>query len=147
MGLINGVILVVLGGLCVPGILAKKNPRMKELLDKIVPVQGTLGLVVFIYGIWGIISSVLSLGVIGSWPLMWATGVVASLLSTAGGAIVGWGMIQNKLLSKAPEEVVLKAEALYKKILSLQEKVGFIALITGVWTIVYTLILKGLLNI
>lgn len=147
MGLINGLVLIILGGLCVPGIIAKKNPKAKELLDKIVPVQGTLGLVVFLWGIWGVISSILSLGIISTWPLSWITGLAGSVISFAGGAILGWGMIQKKLLTKAPADVVEKAEEVYKKLTSLQEKIGVIALITGAWTVLYSVILQGILKI
>lgn len=147
MGLINGLVLIILGGLCLPSIIAKQNPKVKELMDKIVPIQGTLGLVVFAWGIWGIISSILSLGIISTWPLSWITGLLSSVISFAGGAILGWGMIQQKLLVKAPQDVVEKAENIYKKLVLLQEKIGFTAIIVGVWTILYSLILQNILKI
>ncbi len=147
MGLINGLVLIVLGGLCVPGIVAKKNPKAKELLDKIVPIQGTLGIAVFAWGVWGIISSILSIGILATWPLSWVTSLLCAVLSVAGGAILGWGMIQNKLLVKAPADVVEKATEVYKKLLSLQERIGVIAIIIGLWTILYSVILQGILKI
>ncbi len=147
MGLINGLVLIVLGGLCLPGIIAKKNPKAKELLDKIVPIQGTLGLIVFAWGVWGVVSSILSIGIIATWPLSWITGLLSSVISFAGGAILGWGMIQKKILVKAPQEVVEKAEGFYIKLVALQEKVGLFAIILGIWTVVYSLLLQGILKI
>ena len=147
MGLINGLVLIVLGGHCVPGIIAKKNPKAKELLDKIVPVQGTLGIIVFAWGVWGVITSVLSLGVLSSWPLSWITALACSVISVAGGAILGWGMIQSKLLANAPAEVVAKATEAYNKLLTLQERIGVISIIIGLWTILYSVVLRGILKI
>ncbi len=60
-------------------------------------------------GSLGIISTILSLAIIATWPLSWITGLASSVISVAGGAILGWGMIQNKLLVKAPQDVVGKA--------------------------------------
>lgn len=147
MGLINGLVLIILGGLCIPGIVAKKNPKAKELLDKIVPLQGTIGIAVFGWGVWGIISSILSIGIISTWPLSWITYLLCAAISVAGGAILGWGMIQKKLLVKASADVVERATEVYKKLLSLQERIGFIAIIVGLWTILYSVILQGILKI
>lgn len=147
MGLINGIVLVILGGLCLPSIIAKKNPKAKELLDKIVPIQGTVGLFVFAWGIWGVITSLLSLGIISSWPISWITGLLSSVISFAGGAILGWGMIQKKILVKAPQDVLAKAEDFYVKLVKLQEKIGYAAIIMGIWTILYTLLLQNILKL
>jgi hypothetical protein len=147
MGLINGLVLIVLGGLCIPGIIAKKNDKAKELLEKIIPIQGTIGLIVFVWGIWGIVSSILSLGILGSWPVSWFTSLVGSIISFAGGAIVGWGMIQQKLLASANQETKEKASEVYKKLITFQEKIGIIAIITGLWTIIYSLILQNIIKL
>ncbi len=147
MGLITGLVLIILGGLCIPGIIAKKSPKAQELLNKIVPVQGTLGIVLFLWGIWGVVGSMTSVSWLGSWPLWWATRLIGNLICFAGGAILGWGMIQKKILQKAPANVVAKAENAYLKLVSFQEKIGIAAIITGIWVVLYELFLQGILNI
>lgn len=147
MGIIDGIVLLILGGLCLPSLVAEKSPKAKELLEKIAVYQGILGLVVFVWGTWGIISSILGLSWLGSWPLQWATLLVASLVNFAGGLILGFGMIQKLLLSKLPEEAQAKAVALREKLVGYQTKIGLAALIAGVWVIVYYLILRGLLGV
>ncbi len=147
MGLITGLVLIILGGLCIPGIIASKSPKAKELLNKIVPVQGTLGLVLFVWGVWGVIGSTTSIGWLSTWPLWWATRLAGNLICFAGGAILGWGMIQKKLLVKAPAEVVVKAEKTYEKLVSFQEKIGIAAIVVGIWVILYELVLQGIFNI
>jgi len=147
MGLIGGIVLIVLGGLCLPSLMAQKSPKLKELLDKITPFQGTLGLVVFLWGLWGIISSLLSLGLIGSWPIQWLSYLIANIINFAGGFILGFGMIQKLMLSKISEEAQAKALVLRDKIVSFQTKIGILALIFGVWVIVYTLVLRGIIQL
>jgi membrane protein DedA with SNARE-associated domain len=106
-----------------------------------------LGLVLFLWGVWGIVSSILSIGIISTWPLSWITGLVGSVISFAGGSILGWGMIQKKILVKASQDVVEKADVMYKKLVSLQEKIGVLAIIVGLWATLYSLFLQRLLNI
>lgn len=147
MGLINGIILIILGMLCIPGVVAKKSPQAKELLDKIAPFQGTLGIVVFAWGVWGIISAILTLSWLGSWPLWWATRLAGNVLNTAGGLILGFGMIQKFMLSRLPDDAQQKAVELREKLIGVQNKIGIIAIITGIWVIVYEIVLQGILLI
>lgn len=147
MGIFNGIVLLILGGLCLPSLVAKKSPKAKELLDKIAVYQGILGLVVFFWGTWGLISSVTTIGWLGTWPLWWATRLAGNALNFAGGLILGFGMIQKMVLVKLPEEAQAKALELREKLVSFQTPIGMAALIAGVWVVVYELILQGILGI
>jgi hypothetical protein len=51
MGFVNGIVLIILGALCIPALVAQKSPNAKELLDKVVPFQGIIGFAAFIWGI------------------------------------------------------------------------------------------------
>jgi hypothetical protein len=148
LGIVGGIILIVLGALCIPTLVAEKNPKAKELLDKIVPVQGIFGFILFIWGIWEVISTILSLGLLGQffpWGLLyWLTSLVIALLCLGGGAILGWSMIQKNLLAKVPDNVKEKAEASYQKILVFQPKIGIIAIIFGAWTIIWSIVFYSL---
>jgi hypothetical protein len=145
MGIVNGLILILLGVLCIPSLVAQKSPNAKALLDKVAPFQGIFGFVVFIWGIWVIIQIVLNLGWIGTlFPfglIFWITILVDGLLSLLGGAILGWSLIQKYMLAKAPETVKAKAEESYGKIIALQPKIGLAAIIFGIWVIISAIIL------
>lgn len=147
MGIVSGIVLIVLGGLCLPSLVAKKSPKAKELLDKVVLFQGWLGLAAFGWGVFGIISSLTSIGNIGTWPLWWITKLAGNVLNFAGGAILGFGMIQKLILSKTPSEVQEKGELLFKKLVSMQVVIGISCLIAGVWVVLYELLLQGLFKI
>lgn len=147
MGATTGIVLIVLGGLCLPSLVAQKSPKAKEMLDKIVPYQGWIGFIAFAWGTWGIISSLLSLGIIGLWPLAWTTNLVASLLNFAGGLILGFGMIQKFTLAKAPAEAQEKAAKLREKLVGMQPKIGITSLAVGVWVILYSFVFRSMLLI
>src|SRR5258708_2008351 len=50
-GIINGLWLFVLGALAVPALILSKRPDAKQILDKITPYQGWIGLISAIYGL------------------------------------------------------------------------------------------------
>ncbi|MDR1374635.1 MAG: hypothetical protein LBJ24_06660 [Treponema sp.] len=145
MGIVDGLILIVLGALCIPALVAQKSPNAKTLLDKIVPFQGIFGFVMFIWGIWVIIQVIIGLGWIGiAFPLgliFWITILIDGILSLFGGAILGWSLIQKYLLAKAPEKVKAKAEESFAKLIAFQPKIGIISIIFGVWVIISDIIL------
>lgn len=147
MGIVSGLVLIVLGGLCLPGLVAKRSPKAMEMLASIEPFQGWIGLVVFGWGTWGIISSILSLGIIGSWPLSWISSLAASVLNFAGGLILGFSMIQRFVLNRVPEEAQEKAGALRERLIAVQGPIGIAAIVVGIWVLLYTLVLRGILLI
>ena len=98
--MLYGIALIILGILAVPSLLLSKKPNAKELLDKITPFQGWIGLVFCFWGIWGIITSVLNMGMFSiGWMLSLAVSVVTAVL----GFLLGYGMINELLLSKNDE--------------------------------------------
>ena len=77
--MLYGIALTVCGLLCVPSLLAK-NEQMKDALKVVSQFQGWIGLIICVYGIWGIIDSILRLSWIGTWPLWWLTYLVAAVI-------------------------------------------------------------------
>ena len=86
MGLITAIILVICGALAAASFIVAKKPNAKELLDKLAPYQGWIGLVVCLWGAWTIISCFLSLGLLTSWPLWWVTIMAVGVVE-----LRGWG--------------------------------------------------------
>ncbi|MDF4201735.1 hypothetical protein PXD56_02130 [Maribacter sp. SA7] len=140
--MIYGLTLIILGILAVPSLLLSKKPNAKELLDKITPYQGWIGLIFCIWGIWGIISAVLNLGMLGSFPIWWITWIAVSVITAVLGFLLGYGMIQDMLLSKN-EEAMKKGEALRAKLAPLQGKFGVAAIGLGIWAIISSIMFMG----
>ena len=131
--MLYGIALIILGILAVPSLLLSKKPNAKELLDKITPFQGWIGLVFCFWGIWGIITSVLNMGMFSiGWMLSLAVSVVTAVL----GFLLGYGMINELLLSKN-DEAKEKGAELRTKLAPLQGKFGKAAIILGFAFILY----------
>lgn len=125
--MIYGIALIILGILAVPSLLLSRKPDAKEYLDKITPYQGWIGLVFCFWGIWGIIQSVLHIGSMGTY---WIIGLAVSVVTAALGFLLGYGMIQELLLSKN-EEAMKKGAELKAKLAPMQGKFGIAAIILG----------------
>ena len=146
MGFVNGLVLIILGALCIPTLIAQKSPNAKQLLDRIVPFQGAFGFGVFLWGVWVVIQCVLRLNWLGWYfprgLILWVTLIVNGLLLLCGGAILGWGLIQRKLLSRASDDAKAKAEESFAKLAAFQPKIGILAMIFGVWVFISRIIIR-----
>ena len=143
--IVDVIIIVVCGALCLPSIIAKKKPEAKELLAKIAQFQGWIGIGCFGWGIWGIIRSIQWIGWIGYAPIDWITYCAYSVVLTLVGFLLGFGLIQQFALKNAPAEAKAKAEEAHQKLVGLQIPLGFACLIIGAWMLVWDLVLRGIL--
>ncbi|MBW0432185.1 hypothetical protein [Leptospira yasudae] len=131
-----GIALIVLSILAVPSLLLAKKPDAKELLAKIAPYQGWIGLVFFVYGIYGVVfAGILNLGWLANWPIYWVTLLAGNIMQTILGFILGFGTISTYILSKN-EEAKKKGAELLAKLAPIQGKLGIIGIAVGVWTII-----------
>ncbi|WBU88916.1 hypothetical protein [Cellulophaga omnivescoria] len=137
--MIFGITLILLGILAAPSLLLSKKPNAQELLDKITPYQGWIGLAFCIWGVWGIISCILRLGILTTSPIYWITWLAVNVLLAALGFILGYGMINKHLLAKN-EEAKAKGEVLLAKLRPLQGKLGMAAIALGIWQIVTSIL-------
>ncbi len=149
--MIYGISLVLLSIIAVPSLILAKKPNAKELLAKIEPYQGWIGLIFCFWGIWGIISAILNLGwrFWGIWgiisailnlgwltsaPIWWITLLAGSVVEAGLGFMLGYGLISKLLLSKNADAQE-KAEQIRAKIAPMQGKLGILGIIVGVWMI------------
>lgn len=130
--MIYGITLILLGLLAVPSLLLSKKPNAKELFDKVAPYQGWIGVVFAIWGVWGIISAVLGIGLLATIPVYWVTWLLVSVVEAALGFILGYGLIAKHALSKNAAAAE-KGEMLLAKLTPLQGKLGIFAIILGIW--------------
>ncbi|AUC76563.1 MULTISPECIES: hypothetical protein [unclassified Olleya] len=136
--MIYGITLILLSIIAVPSLILAKKPNAQELLDKIEPYQGWIGLIFCLGGIWGIISAFLNIGWLTSLPIWWITLLAGSLVQAVLGFMLGFGMI-NKLILSNNEAAQQKAEALRVKLAPKLGKLGIFGLIVGGWMIVASL--------
>lgn len=133
--MIYGISLILLSIIAVPSLILAKKPNAKELLEKIEPYQGWIGLIFCFWGVWGIISAFLNMGWLTSAPIWWSTLLAGSVVEAGLGFMLGFGMI-NKLILSKNEEAKEKAELLREKIAPKQGKLGILGIAVGAWMIV-----------
>ena len=131
--MIHGIWLALLGVLAVPNLLLAKKPEAKELLAKITPYQGWIGAISALYGVWGIISSILSLGWIAHWPIYWATYLAVAVVQLALGLLLGVGVLKQFIKAPAAQE---KMDQTIAKLAPKQGLLGLIAIGLGIWLVV-----------
>jgi len=133
--MIYGISLILLSIIAVPSLLLSKKPNAKELLEKIEPYQGWIGIVFCFFGVWGVITSVLNIGWLTSAPIWWITLIAGSIVEAVLGFMLGYGLINKFFLSKNADAKE-KAEHMREKIAPKQGKLGIIGIVVGVWMIV-----------
>ena len=133
--MIYGITLVLLSILAVPSLVLSKKPNAKELLEKIEPYQGWIGLLFCIWGVWGIISSILNIGWLTPAPIWWITLLAGSIIQATLGFLLGFGTINNLVIGKNAQAQE-KATELRAKMAPMQGKLGLFGVIVGIWVIV-----------
>ncbi|TPN85974.1 hypothetical protein [Aquimarina algicola] len=136
--MIWGISLILLSIIAVPSLLLSKKPNAKELLDKVAPYQGWIGLVFLFWGLWGIISAVLAIGMLSTAPIWWAVWVLGCVVEAGLGFMLGYGLMSQLFLSKNAEAKA-KAEQIRAKLAPKQGKLGILGIIIGIAMIVINL--------
>ncbi len=121
------IILILLGVLAASSMIVKMKPEAKDLIDKIVPIQGWLGLVGFVLGIYYTVIHLLSGGFLIVYFAM-------TLLMAALGLLMGFGLISKYMLSKN-EEAMAKGEAIRSKLATFQIPLGIAGIVVGILSI------------
>jgi hypothetical protein len=126
------ILLVVVGVLAAYPSIVRTRPDAKEILDKILPYQGYIGIVALIWGALNLLRILLHLGTMTMMPAMWlilalAANVVAVLL----GLILGYGLIAQYVLSNSPD-ARRRGEEWRSKLLPRQVALGWAGVVLGI---------------
>jgi hypothetical protein len=130
-----GITLIILGILASPSLILSRRPDAGKVLGKITPWQGWIGIIFFFWGIWGVISSLLTAWAIALVPVWWFTLLIGSVMEMVLGFILGYGLIAKYIFSKS-ETAREKGEAIIAKLAPVQGVIGIIGIIVGIWVII-----------
>jgi hypothetical protein len=136
MGIIAALVLILLGLLSASGLVVGRRPGTEDLLAKIRPYQGWIGVVACVWGLFVIINAILIAAWLLPWaPVSWITYLLAGLLLAGLGFMLGYGLIQTHVLSKKPDAAAKGAQML-AKLPVYQVPMGIAAIVLGLWTLV-----------
>jgi len=129
----NGIWLAVLGILGASSLIIARRPDAAQMIAKLAPYQGWIGAVSALWGVWGVISCVLNMAWMTSFPIYWFTWLADSVLQAALGLLLGVGVL--KTFIKDPTASA-KMDQTIAKLSPFQGTLGLAAIGLGIWMVV-----------
>ena len=133
MGLITGIWLVLLGVLGAANIIVARRPDAGTAIARLTPYQGWIGAFSALGGVWGIISALLSLGLLAKYPVYWVTLMAAAVLQAVLGLLLGAGVLKTFIRQ---QEAVRKLDQTLATLAPMQGKAGLAAIGVGLWMVI-----------
>ena len=129
--LISTVIGVLGGILAMSSLFIGKSPQAAAQLEKLAKYQGWIGLTMFGWGVWELIETVLSLGLLGSRPLLWIFWLAMAIADFAVGLLLGFGLISTYAF-RGNQMAIEKGQRVRSMLVKFQVPLGILAIITSV---------------
>jgi hypothetical protein len=129
--IIDGLLLMLLGVLAVPGLIIAKRPDAKQLIDKIAPYQGWIGAILALWGVFRLITwfqsfRFLGLGVRGIIMFAIYTAFVWTMIAL--GFMLGVGVLKTFIKDANAQA---KMDQVMAKLVPKQGQLGLLALVLG----------------
>jgi hypothetical protein len=133
--IVGGAVTTVGGILAASSVIAKVQANAKDLIDKLVPYQGYVGGLMFVWGIWETISVVMNLGLMKEHFLLFLFEVLVAVADLLVGFLLAFGLITKYTMS-GNQMALEKGQMIRGKLASVQIPLGFLAIAMGVLYIV-----------
>ncbi len=136
MGLIFVLLFIVAGALGAASLIAQKQPNAGEVLAKLVPFQGIIGIILLLWSLISLIRVLPYLGLIFQFAAL--TGILLVIVLLVGiilGFLLGYGLINQYVLSKNAGAAA-SGNAMQMKLAKFQVPLGIIAILLGIWMLI-----------
>jgi len=120
--MLSAIIAIIGGIIAASSLIVAKKPNAQELIDKLTPYQGWIGVVLTFWGIKGILFSLSHFSIMG---------LAMSAITFIVGFLLGYGLISKYLLEK-DETAKAKGQELRMKLTKYQVPAGVILIVLGV---------------
>jgi hypothetical protein len=130
MGFITAIMLLVIGVLGAASLIVSKRPDAKEAIAKMQVYQGWIGVVAFLWGVWGIISAILNLGMMKWAMILWVTALASSVIMVILGLLLGLGVMKTFVKDESMRQ---KLDDRAARLAPKQGTFGLIAIGLGIW--------------
>ena len=139
MGLLFALLLIVAGILGAASLIVAKQPNAREVIAKLTPFQGIIGIILLIWALIVFIFRILpALGALLSYfPLTGILILATFLVAIALGFLLGYGLIAQNAL-KNPGAAA-GGEAMRMKLAKYQGPLGLLGIGLGLWMLVSAL--------
>ena len=134
--MLGGLITIAGGTLASSGFIISRKPDAKQIIDKLVPYTGWIGIVLFCWGVWETIAVVRGLSLLGTAPLTWIFWLCVAVADLAVGFLLGFSLISKYALSKNAAALA-KGQQMREKLVKIQAPLGLFAIVMGVLYLVW----------
>ncbi len=125
------ILLIVGGVISASGVIISKNPNAKEIIDKIVPFKGIIGIILLVFGIIHFIDSVRWWGYLLDFSFFWGlVTIVAILMEIVLGFLLGYSLIAKYALSSS-DKALEKGNSINEKLVKIQNPIGIISIVVA----------------
>jgi hypothetical protein len=137
MELLNALVLIVGGILAISGLIVARKPDAKQLIDKLVPYQAIIGVVLLVFGVLNLLRFLGNhlIDLIRIAPLLGLTLLAMAVTSILLGFMFGMPQIAKWMPGEGAAEQ--KGLALSQKLAPYQTLIGIIGLIAGFLAVLY----------
>jgi hypothetical protein len=138
--LLLALLLIAAGVLAAASLIVKQQPNAKEMIDKLVPFQGIIGVVLLLWGLYLLVFGILPyLGAALRWsPIMGLVALLTCLVAIGLGFLLGYGLIDKYVLSKSAD-AARSGEAMRLKLAGIQAPMGLVGIVLGIWLLINVL--------
>jgi len=130
-----GLITIIGGILAASSLIIARKPNAKDLIDKLAPYQGYVGLALFGWGVWTMIHLPFYLRLLSVVPMHAAFSIANGVADVVVGFLLGFGLITKYALSSSPA-AISKGQQIRAKLAPMQGTFGLVAIAAGVLYVV-----------
>ncbi len=137
--MIDGLITIAGGLLAASALIIARKPNAQQLIDKITPFQGWIGVVLFFWGIWDVLFVVRNLSPLLHQPLIFVIALAMTVADLTVGFLLGFGLI-TKYTLRGNVEAMARGHLIRAKLAGYQGVFGLLAIATGTLGVVFSII-------
>ncbi len=130
MFLLSMVMGIAGGLLAMSSLFVGRSPQAAQKLATLAKYQGWIGLSMFGWGVWELISCVLNMGLIGSHPLVFIFWALSGVADFTVGLLLGFGLISTYAF-RGNAMAIAKGDAVRSKLVVFQIPLGALAVLTS----------------
>jgi hypothetical protein len=134
--MLGGIITILGGIIAASAFIIARKPNAKDLIDKITPYQGWIGIVMLVWGIYELFGALTNMSLLGSFPLRWTFWLACGVADFGVGFLLGFGLVSKYALSKSAA-AQKRGQELRGRLVKVQVPLGMLACLMGVLYLVW----------
>jgi hypothetical protein len=132
----SGLITIAGGILAASALIIARKPNAKELIDKITPFQGWIGILMTFWGAWAVLDCIRNLSVLKVAPLFWTFWLAQGVADLLVGFLLGFGLITKYTLGNSAVGRA-RGQQIRERLAAYQGPLGLFAIVMGALYIVW----------